>query len=96
MESQIKSRVKIFPKVEHGWTTRYNDEDEAACKAAEEAHQDLLEWLLNYVKWMVSSLLWSVLLSMNDKNNLNPIVPTAFYLLWIRTMPALLCANIYM
>ncbi|KAM1691432.1 hypothetical protein ACFX15_032511 [Malus domestica] len=42
---EIKSRVKIFPKVEHGWTTRYNDEDEAACKAAEEAYQDLLEWL---------------------------------------------------
>ncbi|XP_068332454.1 endo-1,3;1,4-beta-D-glucanase-like [Pyrus communis] len=47
---EIKSHVKIFPKVEHGWTTRYNDEDEAACKAAEEAHQDLLEWLQNYVK----------------------------------------------
>ncbi|KAM1014096.1 hypothetical protein ACFX2C_044140 [Malus domestica] len=40
---EIKSHVKIFPKVEHGWTTRYNDEDEAACKAADEAYQDLLK-----------------------------------------------------
>ncbi|CAN6726324.1 unnamed protein product [Malus baccata var. baccata] len=34
-------------KVEHGWTTRYNVEDEAACKAAEEAYEDLMEWFLN-------------------------------------------------
>ena len=47
MEPQITSQVKIFPKVEHGWTTRYNVEDEAACKAAEEAYEDLMAWFLN-------------------------------------------------
>ncbi|XP_070667303.1 endo-1,3;1,4-beta-D-glucanase-like [Malus domestica] len=45
--SEITSQVKIFQKVEHGWTTRYNVEDEAACKAAEEAYEDLMEWFLN-------------------------------------------------
>ncbi|KAI5349689.1 hypothetical protein L3X38_002578 [Prunus dulcis] len=47
---EIKSHVKIFPKVVHGWTLRYNDEDEAAVKAAEEAHQDLLGWFLSHVR----------------------------------------------
>ncbi|KAB2625318.1 beta-D-glucanase-like [Pyrus ussuriensis x Pyrus communis] len=55
-KSEVKSRVKIFPKVPHGWTVRYNVEDEAACKSAEEAHQDLLEWLMNHVKGVTSSL----------------------------------------
>ena len=50
VESQIKSHVKIFPKVSHGWTVRYDVSDEAAVKAAEEAHQDMLQWILNYVK----------------------------------------------
>ncbi|KAM1103931.1 hypothetical protein ACFX1X_012633 [Malus domestica] len=47
---EIKSHVKIFPKVVHGWTLRYDDEDEAAVKAAGEAHQDLLGWFLEHVK----------------------------------------------
>ncbi|KAK9933505.1 hypothetical protein M0R45_020702 [Rubus argutus] len=47
---EIKSHVKIFPKVQHGWTVRYNAEDEAAVKCAEEAHQDLLEWFVSHVK----------------------------------------------
>ncbi|XP_015888252.2 endo-1,3;1,4-beta-D-glucanase-like [Ziziphus jujuba] len=42
--------VKIFPKVEHGWTVRYDVGDEEAVKKAEEAHQDLLEWISKYVK----------------------------------------------
>ncbi|KAB2625316.1 beta-D-glucanase-like [Pyrus ussuriensis x Pyrus communis] len=53
---EVKGHVKIFPKVAHGWTVRYNVEDKAACKAAEEAHQDLLEWFLKHVKWLASSL----------------------------------------
>lgn len=40
------SRVKIFLKVEH----EVRRDDEAACKVAEEANQDLLEWFLNHVK----------------------------------------------
>ncbi|KAH0992790.1 hypothetical protein GBA52_004273 [Prunus armeniaca] len=49
-KTEIKSYVKIFPEVEHGWTTRYNVEDEKSVKSAEEAHQDLLEWFSNHVK----------------------------------------------
>lgn len=47
---EVDSYVKIFPKVAHGWTVRYDANDEAAIKAAEEAHADLLEWFTKYVK----------------------------------------------
>ncbi|KAL6185863.1 hypothetical protein ACLB2K_041986 [Fragaria x ananassa] len=49
-KTEIKSHVKIFPKVQHGWTVRYNAEDEAAVKCAEEAHQDILDWFLSHLK----------------------------------------------
>ncbi|KAK9933503.1 hypothetical protein M0R45_020700 [Rubus argutus] len=49
-KAEIKSHVKIFPKVSHGWTVRYDVSDEAAVKPAEEAHQDMLQWFLNHVK----------------------------------------------
>ncbi|WVZ12083.1 hypothetical protein V8G54_016613 [Vigna mungo] len=42
--------VKIFPKVSHGWTVRYKNEDPIAVKAAEEAHQDLLNWFAKHLK----------------------------------------------
>ncbi|KAK9933500.1 hypothetical protein M0R45_020697 [Rubus argutus] len=42
--------VKIFPGVAHGWTMRYNAEDESAVKSAEEAHLDMLNWFTKYVK----------------------------------------------
>ncbi|KAF2311066.1 hypothetical protein GH714_019337 [Hevea brasiliensis] len=41
---EVDRHVKIFPKVAHGWTVRYNVEDETAVKPAEEAHGNLLEW----------------------------------------------------
>lgn len=47
---EVKSYVKIFPGVPHGWTTRYKDDDETAIKHAGEAHQDLLDWFSQYVK----------------------------------------------
>lgn len=47
---QIDSYVKIFPKVAHGWTVRYNVEDAEAVKAAEESHENMLEWFVKYVK----------------------------------------------
>ena len=47
---QVDFYVKIFPKVTHGWTTRYEDEDEVAVKSAEEAHQNLLDWFAKYIK----------------------------------------------
>ncbi|KAI8561439.1 hypothetical protein RHMOL_Rhmol04G0339600 [Rhododendron molle] len=47
---EVDSFVKIFPGVEHGWTVRYKDEDEAAVKSAHEAHEDMLNWFVKYVK----------------------------------------------
>ena len=47
---QIESFVKLFPGVTHGWTVRYNDDDEATVKSAKEAHQDMLNWFVKHVK----------------------------------------------
>lgn len=47
---EVDSIVKIFPGVSHGWTVRYNTEDENAVKSAEEAHQDALNWFEKYLK----------------------------------------------
>ncbi|KAI3975737.1 hypothetical protein MKX01_023163 [Papaver californicum] len=49
-KTEVDSFVKIFPGVSHGWTVRYNNEDEAAVKPAEEAHKDMLQWFTKYVK----------------------------------------------
>ncbi|KAG0480444.1 hypothetical protein HPP92_011302 [Vanilla planifolia] len=49
-KSEIDSFVKIFPGVAHGWTVRYDPNDEAAVKKAEEAHQDLLHWFVKHLK----------------------------------------------
>lgn len=42
--------MKIYPRVSHGWSVRYNVEDEFAVKSAEEAHEDMINWLTKYVK----------------------------------------------
>ncbi|KHN03434.1 Endo-1,3(4)-beta-D-glucanase [Glycine soja] len=43
--------VKIFPKVSHGWTVRFNPKDAETVKAAaEEAHQDMLNWFAKHLK----------------------------------------------
>lgn len=47
---RFDSFVKIYPGAAHGWTTKYNSEDELAVKRAEEAHLDMLNWLTKYVK----------------------------------------------
>ncbi|KAG7583091.1 Dienelactone hydrolase [Arabidopsis suecica] len=47
---EVKSFVKIFPSVKHGWTVRYNENDPSEVEAAEEAHKDMLAWLIDYVK----------------------------------------------
>ncbi|XVF28939.1 hypothetical protein REPUB_Repub15cG0076100 [Reevesia pubescens] len=49
-KSEFDSFVKIFPGVAHGWTVRYNVEDESSVKIAEEAHEDMLNWFVNYDK----------------------------------------------
>ncbi|KAE9609565.1 hypothetical protein Lal_00006851 [Lupinus albus] len=49
-KSEVESYVKIFAKVAHGWTVRYNTEDAEAVKAAEESHQILLDWFAKHLK----------------------------------------------
>ncbi|XP_023894324.1 endo-1,3;1,4-beta-D-glucanase [Quercus suber] len=49
-KSEFDSFVKIFPGVAHGWTVKYNVEDESAVKSAEESHLDMLNWFAKYVK----------------------------------------------
>ncbi|KAL5065308.1 hypothetical protein RYX36_027045 [Vicia faba] len=49
-KSGVDSFVKIFPNVSHGWTLRYNTEDPEAVKAAEEAHQILLDWFNKHLR----------------------------------------------
>ncbi|XP_020227431.1 endo-1,3;1,4-beta-D-glucanase [Cajanus cajan] len=46
----VDSLVKIFPKVSHGWSVRYDKKDAEAVKAAEEAHQVLLNWFAKHLK----------------------------------------------
>ncbi|EYU38136.1 hypothetical protein ABFS82_14G197300 [Erythranthe guttata] len=48
--SEVESFVKIFPGVAHGWTVRYDLDDEMAVKSAEEAQQDTLDWIMKFVK----------------------------------------------
>ncbi|GMH08386.1 hypothetical protein Nepgr_010226 [Nepenthes gracilis] len=47
---EVDSFVKIFPGVSHGWTVRYDTEDAAAVKSAEESHKDMLGWFVKYLK----------------------------------------------
>lgn len=47
---EVDSFVKIYPGVAHGWTVRYDENDEVAVKNAEEAHDKMLEWLNKYLK----------------------------------------------
>ncbi|KAL3648926.1 hypothetical protein CASFOL_005329 [Castilleja foliolosa] len=47
---EVDSLVKIFPGVAHGWTVRYNENDEFSVKSAQESHVDMLNWLTKYVK----------------------------------------------
>ena len=42
--------MEIFPNVAHGWTVRYNVDDEAAAKSANEAHKKTLDWFSKYLK----------------------------------------------
>ncbi|XP_027332354.1 endo-1,3;1,4-beta-D-glucanase-like isoform X3 [Abrus precatorius] len=46
----VDSYAKIFPKVSHGWSVRYKKEDAEVVKAAEEAHQDMLDWFAKHLK----------------------------------------------
>lgn len=50
-KSEFDSFVKIYPGVRHGWTVRYNFEDESAVKSAEEAHEDMLNWFAKHMSY---------------------------------------------
>jgi dienelactone hydrolase len=47
---QIGYFVKIFPGVSHGWTVRYDINDAASVKNAEEALTDMTEWFNKNLK----------------------------------------------
>ncbi|KAL3727404.1 hypothetical protein ACJRO7_032173 [Eucalyptus globulus] len=49
-KTEFESYVKIFPSVSHGWSVRYDDNNEFAVKSAEEAQKDMLNWFLKHVK----------------------------------------------
>jgi dienelactone hydrolase len=46
---QIESFVKIYPGVAHGWTVRYDVNDDDAVAKAHEAHNKTLEWFGKYL-----------------------------------------------
>jgi len=50
LKPEVDSHVKIFPGVVHGWAVRYDVNDKTAVEKAEEAHKDMLDWLVKYVK----------------------------------------------
>ncbi|KAL8153663.1 hypothetical protein V2J09_011423 [Rumex salicifolius] len=50
LKPEFESFTKIFPGVAHGWTVRYDTEDEAALKSAEEAHQDMIGWFSKHIQ----------------------------------------------
>ena len=41
---QVESFVHIYPGVQHGWTCRYNADDEQEVEKANEAHAKIVEW----------------------------------------------------
>ncbi|KAI4317734.1 hypothetical protein L6164_025581 [Bauhinia variegata] len=46
----LSSKPEVYPGVAHGWTVRYNVEDESAVKSAQEAHEDMLNWFTKHIK----------------------------------------------
>jgi dienelactone hydrolase len=47
--TDVKSFVKIFPDVRHGWTVRYDEANEIAVDQANEAHKLMLDWFAKYL-----------------------------------------------
>jgi carboxymethylenebutenolidase len=41
---------KIYPGVDHGWTVRYDENDEKAVKSAYEAQVDCISWFKKHLK----------------------------------------------
>nr|XP_043623613.1 endo-1,3;1,4-beta-D-glucanase-like [Erigeron canadensis] len=53
---EVDHFVKIYPGMSHGWAIRYNDDDAAEVKCAEEACQDVVDWFSRYLKRNHSAL----------------------------------------
>lgn len=49
MQVGDKYKVRVFPGVAHGFTTRYDLEDDVALGQACEAHDELLAWFAKYL-----------------------------------------------
>lgn len=49
-QNEVEYFVKINPGVSHGWTVRYDENDEKAVAAAEEAHLDAINWFKKFLK----------------------------------------------
>lgn len=47
--TDVKSFVKIFPDVQHGWTVRYDETNEIAVEQANEAHKLMIDWFAKYL-----------------------------------------------
>jgi dienelactone hydrolase len=47
--TDVKSFVKIFPDVQHGWTVRYDEKNEIAVEQANEAHTLMIDWFAKYL-----------------------------------------------
>lgn len=48
--AQVEYLVKVFPGVAHGWTVRYDENDEKSSKPASESHADTIDWFKKYLK----------------------------------------------
>jgi carboxymethylenebutenolidase len=46
----VEYLVKIYPGVDHGWTVRYDENDEKAVQTAYEAHTDAINWFKKHLK----------------------------------------------
>ncbi|KAI5075336.1 hypothetical protein GOP47_0009412 [Adiantum capillus-veneris] len=47
--NEVQSFVKIYPGTSHGWVIRYNIDDAREVEKAEEAHDNIFEWLKMYL-----------------------------------------------
>ncbi|CAM6118299.1 unnamed protein product [Calypogeia fissa] len=48
--NEVELFVKIYPGVDHGWTVRYDENDEKAVKSAYEAQSDAISWFQKHLK----------------------------------------------
>ncbi|XP_047319341.1 endo-1,3;1,4-beta-D-glucanase-like [Impatiens glandulifera] len=49
-KQEVPYLIKIFPGVSHGWSVKYDDNNPKAVESAEESHQDLIDWVVKYIK----------------------------------------------